>query len=296
MVFYFYQTLPVTFLGTLVTGWCISINDNREHMLQLKLKSASIKSFLSKANIGERTVIEFDGEKFFCKANPSSKSFVNYQEFFVGGEKLPVNCRFYILGLKKFIDTITLYITSGRDEVTMAIDTKEAKDIKDQSPYLQILSIKLSAKGMSTTINSVDLSLLDQIVYMPDAIWSKLCSESDFFHKCTFTPKLITELCKMSELYTEESKVPSIKINYENGIMNFGSKKKGQWQLDFIGDYGTIDQQSAEPFSYVFNMGVFDCLDKNKTHDFYIKKGTIVYMILLSDDKIGKYMTGMTAE
>lgn len=265
-------------------------------MSEIVVKPAEFKSFLQRAHIGERTVLEFDGEKFFCKASPANKSFVNYQEYHVGGTKLPMNYRFYSMGLKKFIDTLGLYITSNRTEVKLIFDIKDTKDPKDQTPYVQVLSIKLSAKGMTTTMNSADLTLLDQIVYMPDRAWGGLCSEADFFHKCTFKPKFITELNKISELNTEEGKLPTVKVNFADGKLNFSSKKQGQWQLDFDGEYGTIDNPSPTSFSYVFNMNVFGYLDKSKAHDFYVKKASKDYLILVSEDKIGKYMTAMAVE
>lgn len=263
----------------------------------MNINTAAFASFLDRANIGSKTIIEFNGKAFYCKAHPPTRSFVNYQELVVDpeGTMLPQPKRFYTTSLKRLIDVMVVLKRAGKETFDITFDEynvpKDENNEKSQS-YDNVTTIKISASGMKIQARAADASIADTMSYIDDKVLYNLIDKAgDVAIEIDASSKLLTDLINISGMFKEPNKLLNVVVSSQNGVVKF-SDKDGRWEIDFNDDYGVI--KSTTDFKIIFVTDILDFIDKAAPHTICIKKGKPSVIVIKQSGSESTYISTVT--
>lgn len=269
--------------------------------MEIKFKGLNIdalSSFSKKANIKEKCVIEITKDKIFCKAHPTSKTFVKYvendlskvfeevqfPEDFEGTLYLPFN------SLRKFIDMLSIYVVSNKadSKINGAFDVRSYKDGDFEGKLMNIKSSKMKTK--------MNLGEITMTQYLANGIWENISSYSDenLISSLKLSSDSISELLKLFKFELDTSinvtEVKKFIISYQSNntfinIISFEDK----WELKL--DTTTV---FPEDFKIVIQQKFITLLDKDKDHSINItknKQNIVAIADEISDEEITKYIS-----
>jgi hypothetical protein len=245
------------------------------------LKISEFISFLNKADINDKQIVEFSPDFIKSKAHPPlDKTYINYQETetnsileFINLEK---RLKFPFNTFKKTISILKLYLKSGIKEINGEFHCNKSND----DLFLEGIALKFIGKT-KTQINSAEIQT---IPYISDEIWSNISNHSEPILKFNLEWKQVIELIELNDIYkknNQQTHAFKVEFDTDKNKINLESKENEYWKITDI-DNLTL---SKENFSMMASYNIIFLLSENN-YTFYVSKlknGSYVLVAKSSD-------------